>query len=98
MVVMFMHYRTTIVVKSFVMLVVMLRAVVLPVISLAVMSSLTSGRNVFSIVVALTIALVPIDFLVNIVFVHPLLIAIAASVFRQRRTRTRENEHNQYCQ
>ena len=98
MVMMFMHYRTTIVVKSFVMLVVMLRAVVLPVISLAVMSSLTSGRSVFFIVVALTIAVVPIDFVVDIVFVHPLLIAIAVSVFRQRRTRTQENQHNQYCQ
>jgi hypothetical protein len=42
--------------------------------------------------------MVPIDFLVNIVFVNPLLIAIAASVFRQRRTRTQENQRNQYCQ
>jgi len=98
MVVMFMHYRTTIVVKSFVMLVVMLRAVVLPVISRAVMSSMTSGRSVFFIVVALTIAVVPIDFVVYIVFVHPLLIAIAVSVFCQRRTRTQENQRNQYCQ
>ncbi len=98
MVMMLIYHRWTVMVVSPVLPIIMLRAVVLPVISLAVMSSLTSGRSVFFIVVALTIALVPIDFLVNIVFVHLLLIAIAVSVFRQRRTRTQENQCNQYCQ
>ena len=95
MVVMLMYHRWTVMVISPVLLIIMLRAVVLPVISRAVMSSMTSGQSVFFIVVALTIAVVPIDFVVYIVFVNPLLIAIAVAVFRHRSCCSQEGHRGQ---
>ncbi len=96
--VMFVHCRSAIVAEPLVMLVIMLRATVLPVIPRAVMSSMMPGRNVFLIVVAVTIAVVPIYFVVDVVFVHSFLIAIAVAVSRQRRTRSQENQRNQNYQ
>jgi hypothetical protein len=52
----------------------------------------------FFVVFALTIAVVPIDFVMGIVFVNPLLTAVSVPVFCQRRTRPQENQCNQYYQ